>query len=191
MTDVRKVLEVIAAIQLWRDHYPDGPDMLTDGSLCNAGIQPEHIRAARQALSTLTSEQVGKINEDALVKLILQETAPAILEKLDWNLAQFRLGSDVGRVYLGSFWWHEINNAHKVARAILSRLSLQEGVKVPDGWKLVPIEPTVAMMQAGYCAWLRADKTQVYGEAVADHCYSAMLAAAPLPSTPTDRKETP
>jgi hypothetical protein len=50
---------------------------------------------------------------------------------------------------------------------------------VPEEWQLVPKEPTLEMLQAGYVAWLRADKTQVYGEAVADCCYCAMLAASP------------
>ena len=54
------------------------------------------------------------------------------------------------------------------------------------GWKLMPPEATLKMKQAGYIAWLKADKTQVYGEAIADHCYQAMRANSPEPPLPPD-----
>lgn len=51
----------------------------------------------------------------------------------------------------------------------------------PTGWKLVPIQADIRMMQTGYVAFMQANKTQVYGEAIADHMYRAMLAASPAP----------
>jgi hypothetical protein len=43
--------------------------------------------------------------------------------------------------------------------------------KVPEGWKLVPIEPTEEMCAAGYKSLQRVDSTSAH--------YKAMLAAAP------------
>jgi hypothetical protein len=44
---------------------------------------------------------------------------------------------------------------------------------VPDGWKLVPLEPTKEMIDRG-----RTDNS-IHGRAFAEACYRAMLAAAP------------
>lgn len=53
--------------------------------------------------------------------------------------------------------------------------TIQSGLKVPDGWKLVPIEPTDEMTEAGFerlCAG-----TPIHDDA--DRCWESMLAASP------------
>lgn len=57
-----------------------------------------------------------------------------------------------------------MRRAHEIIRA----LDFQ-------GYTLAPKSPGKDFLQAGYCAWLQADKTQVYGEAVFDHAYRAAL----------------
>ena len=54
---------------------------------------------------------------------------------------------------------------------------------VPEGWKLVPIEPTPEMSKAGF----RVAKMDVTGAWVTDanEAYHAMLNAAPQPAAPT------
>lgn len=56
-------------------------------------------------------------------------------------------------------------------------------MNIPNGFKLVPAEPTEAMHDAA-----RDWSTQRYGKAIGSHasrgCYSVMLAAAPTPPQP-------
>ena len=54
----------------------------------------------------------------------------------------------------------------------------------PEGWKLVPFEPTDAMIECG-CRALGA----LYGQYGASEAYRAMLAAAPTPPVSEDRKD--
>ena len=55
---------------------------------------------------------------------------------------------------------------------------------VPEVWKLVPVEPTQEMVEAG-CKSLGA----LYGQHGASEAYKAMLAAAPTPPVSEDRKD--
>ena len=51
---------------------------------------------------------------------------------------------------------------------------------IPEGWRLVPIEPTLAMIEEGYAqAWIRNPSN--FGDKDAIFVYKAMLAAAPKP----------
>lgn len=54
----------------------------------------------------------------------------------------------------------------------------QPAAAVPEGWKLVPVEPTEGMGQAGHDAWWYGEADEEMFSAV----YSAMLAAAPEPT---------
>ena len=54
----------------------------------------------------------------------------------------------------------------------------------PKGWKLVPFEPTDAMIECG-CRALGA----LYGQYGASEAYRAMLAAAPTPPVSEDQKD--
>lgn len=60
------------------------------------------------------------------------------------------------------------------ARATEAERQLAEGV--PDGWKLVPIEPTEAMRKAFINKWVTTSPDEF------DAPYAAMLAASPTPS---------
>ena len=71
--------------------------------------------------------------------------------------------------------------------AIKESLTVAEPVKVPsvpDGWKLVPVEPTREMVLAGKRTIKGADTT--FEGILAAAAYSSMLAAAPTP--PADRQ---
>ena len=52
---------------------------------------------------------------------------------------------------------------------------------VAEGWKLVPLEPTFEMQEAGYCAW---DSSCAHRER---YVYRAMIAAAPTPAAQGDQ----
>ena len=59
--------------------------------------------------------------------------------------------------------------------------SLAAAPLVPQGWKLVPIEPTEKMINEGSCAQTIKDGHQYIGECAAKTAWSFMLAAAPQP----------
>lgn len=50
--DVKEIVERVAAVHLWRDTYPDGPDIVTDRNI-GMIFQPRHIRAAREWLELM------------------------------------------------------------------------------------------------------------------------------------------
>lgn len=60
-------------------------------------------------------------------------------------------------------------------RSIESNSPIPVSASVPEGWKLVPVEPTIEMTKAGIRA---IDPTRCERED-AEQCYIAMLAAAP------------
>lgn len=47
---VREALQAVAKLDLWRDHYPDGPDIVSD-HLLQRWFTPDQVRAARAALA--------------------------------------------------------------------------------------------------------------------------------------------
>lgn len=51
----------------------------------------------------------------------------------------------------------------------------------PEGWKLVPVEPTHEMEVAGCEGYMRADGNFIMHNSSMGHAYAAMLAAAPTP----------
>ena len=63
------------------------------------------------------------------------------------------------------------------------RRAAQSGQRagVAEGWKLVPLEPTFEMQEAGYCAW---DSSCAHRER---YVYRAMIAAAPTPAAQGDQ----
>lgn len=63
----------------------------------------------------------------------------------------------------------------KTVLALIKRVEDAETARVPEGWKLVPVEPTERMQVRGYTAMAPETAEHVDTEAV----YRAMLAAAP------------
>ena len=58
---------------------------------------------------------------------------------------------------------------------------------VPQGWKLVPVEPTERMINEGSCAQTLKDGHQYIGECAAKTAWSFMLAAAQQPPDTTNQ----
>ena len=66
-------------------------------------------------------------------------------------------------------------------KAIEARVTgAQPAPSVPDGWKLVPIEPTEKMINEGTCASTLPGPRYI-DSACAKQCWTNMLAAAPKP----------
>lgn len=94
--------------------------------------------------------------------------------------------------YTPNIWSHEA--ADEIQRL---RAALAEAQRVPDGWRLVPVEPTGAMRRAGWysleeaigCANVNEDGCSYCETPKSDSCriacisvYRAMLDAAPQPA---------
>ena len=132
------------------------------------------INNARIALASLEAEPVGtfrkgpcgyspSFHEDAMPLYAAPPapvSVPAAMEMDDDFDSAFEHGKAVG--------W----NAYRAA--MLQSFGNSEQLNspvIPDGWKLVPIDPTKDMLRAGQSVvgfWLNTV-----------HCYSKMLAAAP------------
>lgn len=72
-------------------------------------------------------------------------------------------------------------NAVKIAAAISA---LSEPAAVPDGWRLVPIEPTPNMLKAAGKSENECAIHNYGGRPEADEYWSVMLGAAPAPAEP-------
>ena len=70
----------------------------------------------------------------------------------------------------------EIPHIHVLLEA--ARLHAQSRQAVPEGWKLVPVEPTWEMAKNGAC-YVSADKSAVERGYESKNIYKAMLSAAP------------
>ena len=76
------------------------------------------------------------------------------------------------RLWAGA--WDKANSVERDAGVFVAQAALAAADKVTadKGWKLVPIEPTEEMIDAGWIDKEDVDPDDIYG---------AMLAAAPLP----------
>lgn len=88
--------------------------------------------------------------------------------------------------------WDEANARHiaacdpqTITSLITELLELRsEASRVPEGWKLVPVEPTDAMTAAGFSPFLAAHDPMFSANEPCRPIYRAMIAAAPLPASP-------
>lgn len=101
-----------------------------------------------------------------------------------------RCGAEVGR-YEGEIVWMKFHRSSSV-EAFVTGVTMLSAVAnhraaqptEPDGWKLVPIEPTPAMLHA---LWQHRDAMRGQSEnKIARAAYTAMLAATP---SPTDKRK--
>ena len=81
-----------------------------------------------------------------------------------------------GLVFPDAYSIEEADNLRKTMRAALKAvMPMLAGTRVPDGWQLVPVDPTLDMLCAGLGA---------YGQSLTlTGMYKAMLAEAPKPET--------
>ena len=76
----------------------------------------------------------------------------------------------------------ELRHQHARIAELEAQLSAtQPAAPVPQGWKLVPVEPTEKMISEGCCAQTLKDGHRYIGECAAKTAWSFMLAAAPTP----------
>ena len=78
---------------------------------------------------------------------------------------------------------HEAAAELRRLHAEVERLRANQQPSVPEGWKLVPVQPTVEMMDAGGAATRRCYQHLNKGEVMCSYVYRHMLAAAPQPAS--------
>ena len=79
--------------------------------------------------------------------------------------------------------------SERVNAIIALRAALADTAEPVAGWKLVPVEPTPEMLEAG--SRFLSDADSPYEDEVNAGCYFAMLNAAPQPPAPAVRDVTP
>ena len=112
-------------------------------------------------------------------------TTPA----LDRALANLQAAVDDVQHHRGSTWFNA-DTDHAISiddvRLVLNALTQASAAKVPEGWKLVPIEPTEAMLMGASEVAITAARNSTTTFPAADetrHIWSAMLAATPSETT--------
>lgn len=99
----------------------------------------------------------------------------------EWAIAEDKAATGVqGPAFVGSAWGADIIAAHKQRAADLRLLLAHQetsGWREPEGWKLVPVEPTPTMIEVGQRSY------ELHFSHVAGPLWTAMLAAAPSPPT--------
>ncbi|BEL74392.1 hypothetical protein [Serratia marcescens] len=99
-------------------------------------------------------------------------SAPAVPDKKTFEQVAEEVADDIGGYSIrdcivAALWWNACRAA-MLAQPVSSSYRLNSPV-IPDGWKLVPVEPTEEMLRAAY------RESGVYSA----KAYRAMLAAAP------------
>ena len=74
--------------------------------------------------------------------------------------------------------WPEYEPTWRAIEARVTGAQAQPAPSAPDGWKLVPIEPTETMISEGSCASSLPGPHYI-SEGCAQQCWKYMLAAAP------------
>ena len=113
-----------------------------------------------------------------LVAAAEREACAKACEDLRAKVAEMERQEPVGTLHDdGCFVWRETAPHHSNyagwKMVLYALLGAQPAPRVPDGWKLVPIEPTPDMLAA---AILSSHALKVHR---AGRCYRAMIAAAP------------
>lgn len=102
------------------------------------------------------------------------------------DIGEFRIFTQAGGVKVavkdGKTKNHLFGMGWNACRAAILKAGPVTAATVPDGWKLVPVEPTAEMISLGIAAHYEASQSKIYDRPVPgpmESGYMAMLAAAP------------
>ncbi|HFD3846808.1 TPA: hypothetical protein ACF3R9_003272, partial [Serratia marcescens] len=152
---------------------PSAVEAMAHELLANREAQPVEVRRALfTKISNRPADESGNIfycvaagEMDLLEAILTAQPAPAVPGAISTRQAIVKMES------------HEpcesINVAYKLGwnacRAAMLAQPVSSGYKLPDGWKMVPVDPTKEMINAALASGAISIRT----------AYSAMLAAAP------------
>ena len=125
--------------------------------------------------------------EDRYIVFKLSDVERYLTDKDRAHLAMMKMEIDAGRdcgnkpPFKGLIVEADWPEYEPTWKAIEARVTgAQPAPSVPDGWKLVPIEPTEKMINEGTCASTLPGPRYI-DSACAKQCWTNMLAAAPKP----------
>ena len=89
------------------------------------------------------------------------------LKPSDWAPERIYLQREQGEG--GSHTWCEdsVGDGDIIEEAEYVRVGAQDVARAPEGWKLVPVEPTPTMRKAAADAWLDCDSKLILNKAMA------------------------
>jgi len=192
-----------ANIKTWQERT--GNHNVRPGSVKHMIAEITELRAALAATATTVSKPCFMCNGTGQHEIPL--AIPAGVEPLPARMVacqQFKAAPTVAvddptfldimgmvraqmhRVYSSAIDRDDIDSKHMVEieaaiRGLAARAKLSAGVAIPEGWALVPVEPTEEML---FAAFLRDENAYAGGAqngASASAIWDAMLAAAPSP----------
>jgi hypothetical protein len=125
-------------------------------------LGPNHLALCLKQMAYEALELVQKVQPVADERAMVRGVPKSIINAITAYGDARADGKDTGEA---------IGNAVSAIRAALAT------AQTPEGWRLVPVEPTRKML----CAWRDAQYTDEYYESGKGigHCYERMLAAAP------------
>lgn len=137
-----------------------------------------HRKVMQQALETLESLQGGCTDSgDGTVEAITVY-CPEIIEALRTAIEEMEQEEPVGEVRdfkYSTVFLYKMNTGEKQHYLPVGAKLYTHPATIPEGWQLVPVEPTEEMLVAGY-------ETEMFPEdRTPREIYNAMLAAAPKP----------
>ena len=147
-----------------------------------AGDVPAVMRAAADEIECLRSENAGLVDDMNLLRdnnTALRARIEA-MERQEPVKTQHRVPfvNSNGELVGYSVWIDGRGFDHWPHRSLYLAPGAQPAPSVPEGWKLVPIEPTEKMISDGSCASSLPGPHYI-SEDCAKQCWEYMLAAAP------------
>lgn len=181
--------------QAWEGELPE-----PDANECHVHIYPSDLARMEQNETTATtfSVAVGCLDEESVPLLTVEQTKDYARKAIGAAVAGVR--DDAQRYqWIRQFgyqaheivfhddgtlkWGAELDAAIDAIRSLRSNPVSPAKVEVPEGWQLVPIKETPAMVEA----YINTRNTGFAGSpAHASHVWEAMLAVAPHPVSQQD-----
>lgn len=144
-------------------------------------------RADAEAIAKDSQEMYPRHGPYKAVQLVPVSDVAAVPEAMGDEQIETLIKKHARQLYSSSQLDWEVAEFHRfgLLQLIHAILALRTAGAVPDGWRLVPVEPTDAMVQAAF----RIDLSYMPGQEGADRAavYRAMLTAAP--PAPKDGRE--
>lgn len=204
--ELKAVKELRAALEqpqrkLTTQDIADGALLGNIESPFNACMHQEHCKRWKEQAEHQppTTEESSAVHAEKQAEPVRVATVTGVDEygpMLNWHKAWVDM---VGRhLYDGPqpAQQHRVDHQHKTSNSKDLRVELQgsntsqapaaavlQSGGIPPGWKLVPVEPTVEMMDAGGAATRRCYQHLNKDEVMCSYVYRHMLAAAPQPPT--------
>lgn len=157
-----------------QNNYPEGLDELAKVILLKSGIGLYNTAkiSGDELSSNFARALLDALAERGYVLVDTKQQEPVAYLKFwghQWYAGHGNVEADTGYEVCAN---GDIGDDGKLAFPVYEHPAIPQPAAVPDGWKLVPVEPTFDMQDS-----------HPYAKAMAYRIYRAMLSAAPTPPT--------